>query len=550
MASLVRVWISFEESATPAVYQLGEKTMIVGRETTCDIAILDASVSRNHASITFEEGLFVLRDHGSSNGTFVNGEAVRTHPLVEGDTIRFGEIVFLFQEGEVTEAQAQALQEKRAQNLELTSSQPLSQFSVPPEQNNPVKVLISNSAQSSTGSAHVGKHYTSRTIPISVSKSGSSVSPTKKAQAVGTTSDDAFASYFSGCLGVLGIVPAIIYGHRAIPTNSEAVRNQSRGLTYSYLTLLLWGFGFLFFWIYGDKISVKKEKEHAQAPLTAPSFKDGLNLLQGPILWAPPKKEIEIALGKQPEDPNKLRGFKQIYGDLISHLQNGLIICEPGVVKVIPAMGEKEHLRFVIEDFLTNPNFLNYNSTVVPAKKDPISYFLIPSLSTWMFYARDQNLQPRIERFNGEEFPWRNGYRGMKWMAKSFDFNASQLSQLRFCVILKPSPNFYSLKIETREGTMNSDYNQTYRIKYLPAEYLAIVVYVKESNEVLAIETNPAVYENATDELKARSLIQAAMPTVFNKKPDDDSLTVPSIFKLGNLHDALIKYPLPNAPAK
>ena len=549
MASLVRVWISFEESATPAVYELGEKTMIVGRETNCDIAILDPSVSRNHASIAFEEGAFVLRDHGSSNGTFVNGEAVRTHTLVEGDTIRFGEIVFLFQEGEVTEAQAQALQEKRPPNLEITSSRPLYQVPVAPQNNNPVKVLISNSAKSPTAASQGGEHYTSRTIPISVSKPLESASPLNKAQAMSSTSDDAFASYFSGCLGVFGIVPAIIYGHRAIPTNPVAEINQSRGLTYGYLSLLLWGFGFLFFWIYGDKISVKKEQEAVQAPLTAPSFKEGLKLLQGPILWAPLKRDVEIALGNQPADPKELRSFKQVYGDLVSHLQNGLIICEPNIIKVIPAMGEKEYLRFVTEDFLTNPNFLDYNSTIVPEKKDPISYFLLPSLSSWMFFARDQNLQPTIERFNGEEFPWRNGYRGLKWMAKSFDFNASQLSQLRFFVILKPSTTFYSLKIDTREGTVNSDYNQTYRIKYLPAEYLALVVYVKESHEVLAIETNPAVYANATDELKARSLIQASMQNIFDKK-QEDLTTIPPIFMLEKLYVALSKYPVPKAPVK
>ena len=166
-----------------------------------------------------------------------------------------------------------------------------------------------------------------------------------------------------------------------------------------------------------------------------------------------------------------------------------------------------------------------------------------------MFFARDQNLQPTIERFNGEEFPWRNGYRGLKWMAKSFDFNASQLSQLRFFVILKPSTTFYSLKIDTREGTVNSDYNQTYRIKYLPAEYLALVVYVKESHEVLAIETNPAVYANATDELKARSLIQASMQNIFDKK-QEDLTTIPPIFMLEKLYVALSKYPVPKAPVK
>jgi pSer/pThr/pTyr-binding forkhead associated (FHA) protein len=50
----------------------------------------DRSVSGNHASITFQNGRWMLRDLGSSNGTFVNDQRVTEHELRSGDVVQFG----------------------------------------------------------------------------------------------------------------------------------------------------------------------------------------------------------------------------------------------------------------------------------------------------------------------------------------------------------------------------------------------------------------------------------------------------------------------------
>jgi DNA-binding NtrC family response regulator len=56
-----------------------------------DIAIDDPKMSRRHLTLS-RTGLVVeLRDDGSSNGTHVNGERVRTQVLAPGDIIRIGE---------------------------------------------------------------------------------------------------------------------------------------------------------------------------------------------------------------------------------------------------------------------------------------------------------------------------------------------------------------------------------------------------------------------------------------------------------------------------
>ena len=68
----------------------------IGR-TRQNLVQLDApSVSRKHAQIVLTEGGYVLRDLGSENGTFVNGERVTERLLAEGDHLQFGSVRFSF----------------------------------------------------------------------------------------------------------------------------------------------------------------------------------------------------------------------------------------------------------------------------------------------------------------------------------------------------------------------------------------------------------------------------------------------------------------------
>ena len=62
----------------------------VGRNRECDIFLVDPSVSRNHALLDVIDGRLTVRDAGSSNGTFVNGERVQLRVLHPGDVLAFG----------------------------------------------------------------------------------------------------------------------------------------------------------------------------------------------------------------------------------------------------------------------------------------------------------------------------------------------------------------------------------------------------------------------------------------------------------------------------
>ena len=63
-----------------------------GRHPDCDLTIREASVSSRHGSIRLEGGSWVLRDNGSSNGTFVNDQQISSVVISDGDLLQFGDV--------------------------------------------------------------------------------------------------------------------------------------------------------------------------------------------------------------------------------------------------------------------------------------------------------------------------------------------------------------------------------------------------------------------------------------------------------------------------
>jgi hypothetical protein len=73
-----------------------QDTIALGRRDDNDVVINDPQISRRHASLSWEEGTFVLRDLGSANGTFLNAARItEPHTLREGDAIGLGGDVVL-----------------------------------------------------------------------------------------------------------------------------------------------------------------------------------------------------------------------------------------------------------------------------------------------------------------------------------------------------------------------------------------------------------------------------------------------------------------------
>ncbi len=99
--------------ATPTVYaylthltgdQVGATFLLnsaidisIGRGVDCQLPIADPLASRVHAVLSFDDGQWIVRDQGSRNGTFVNGQRIDKAALDAGHEVRIGDLRFEFQ---------------------------------------------------------------------------------------------------------------------------------------------------------------------------------------------------------------------------------------------------------------------------------------------------------------------------------------------------------------------------------------------------------------------------------------------------------------------
>ena len=95
--------MAYRLTSTDATYSFelrDHSSLIVGRAPASDIPVIDPTISRRHAEIATDENghAIVVRDLGSSNGTFVNGTRVESAPLAPGDIVAFGKVSFRIQE--------------------------------------------------------------------------------------------------------------------------------------------------------------------------------------------------------------------------------------------------------------------------------------------------------------------------------------------------------------------------------------------------------------------------------------------------------------------
>lgn len=84
---------------TDAVYDLTTELITIGRVDDNTIEIADISVSSRHAQLSLDDGDYLLRDLGSTNGTRVNGRELpegEDFKLGDGDSIVFGKIAVIY----------------------------------------------------------------------------------------------------------------------------------------------------------------------------------------------------------------------------------------------------------------------------------------------------------------------------------------------------------------------------------------------------------------------------------------------------------------------
>jgi len=78
-------------------YDLVQRELTIGRSSKSDIQVDQESVSRNHATLKSDGSSVSIKDHRSTNGTFVNDEQTSgSFPLRNGDFIKIGRTIFKF----------------------------------------------------------------------------------------------------------------------------------------------------------------------------------------------------------------------------------------------------------------------------------------------------------------------------------------------------------------------------------------------------------------------------------------------------------------------
>lgn len=81
-------------------FALKSETMVIGRDSECEIVVHDNSLSRAHAQVVKREnGQFYIKDLNSTNGTYLNDQKLTPGIVVgvkNGDLLKMGNVIFKF----------------------------------------------------------------------------------------------------------------------------------------------------------------------------------------------------------------------------------------------------------------------------------------------------------------------------------------------------------------------------------------------------------------------------------------------------------------------
>jgi pSer/pThr/pTyr-binding forkhead associated (FHA) protein len=91
------IWKKTDSPDDAVAFDLGDASMVVGRDPKCGVFINAPLLSREHARIDFKEGAHVVTDLDSTNFTKVNGERISEKALKSGDRIHFSRAVCVYE---------------------------------------------------------------------------------------------------------------------------------------------------------------------------------------------------------------------------------------------------------------------------------------------------------------------------------------------------------------------------------------------------------------------------------------------------------------------
>jgi predicted component of type VI protein secretion system len=83
------------EQGRESARHFNQPEIVLGRDTNCDLSVMDEAMSAHHARITFHHGQWWLEDLNSTNGTLLNQQTLTTPAVViSGDEFKCGNTIF------------------------------------------------------------------------------------------------------------------------------------------------------------------------------------------------------------------------------------------------------------------------------------------------------------------------------------------------------------------------------------------------------------------------------------------------------------------------
>jgi len=97
-----------EASGKERIFELEQETVTIGREKDCDLMISDPRASRHHAGLRLKDNKVYLKDLGSGNGTYLNGEKIAKEELWPlGAEAKIGHLSMVLEGGDISEGSLQ-----------------------------------------------------------------------------------------------------------------------------------------------------------------------------------------------------------------------------------------------------------------------------------------------------------------------------------------------------------------------------------------------------------------------------------------------------------
>ena len=90
----ITIFVNIERKRESQRY-FTQTEIMIGRDTHCDLSVMDEALSAHHARITHHHGQWWLEDLNSRNGTFLNRQKLSTPAvIITGDQFKCGNTLF------------------------------------------------------------------------------------------------------------------------------------------------------------------------------------------------------------------------------------------------------------------------------------------------------------------------------------------------------------------------------------------------------------------------------------------------------------------------